>query len=202
MVLKTRFIEVIKRSATFRTYWGDDCSNCNGNGTKGYHNAHLPLAKTDDLTDRSIGGNIEDYSIDRWPTHCDNCDAVALELPYNEQLHRQIFRKDIYNTDSGVPEPGDLFYKTNLRGDEGWCYIHDNCDGKHLHVITPNGIEWNIDSRASNCTKPNDKIHRCWVREGTVPNITVGKGGDTCAAGAGSIITGDYHGFLREGKFT
>lgn len=195
MGLKTRFIEVIKRRATFRTYWGDDCP------TNGYHNAHLPLIETDNLDDRYVGGNMHDYSIDRWPTKCDNCEAT---IPQDDsiEIRRMIFRQDVYNTDSGKPEPGDLFYRTNLRGEKGECYMHENCDGKHLHAITPNGMEWNIDGRASNCTKPEDKIHRCWVREGTPPNITVGKGGNTCSAGAGSIITGDYHGFIRNGEFT
>lgn len=73
--------------------------------------------------------------------------------------------------------------------------------GPHLHVMTPGG-EWNIDSRASNCTLPYDYEHRCWVRHGEPPNITVDKNGRTCAAGAGSIQCGTYHGFLRAGELT
>jgi len=71
----------------------------------------------------------------------------------------------------------------------------------HLIVHTPGG-SWDIDSRASNCTLPNDNVHRCWVRHGTAPDITVDKNGVTCAAGAGSIICGNYHGFLRNGELT
>lgn len=71
-------------------------------------------------------------------------------------------------------------------------------DGKVLLVVTPGG-SWNIDSRASNCGKPIDNVHRCWVRHGTPPEITVDKNGDTCSAGAGSIQCGSYHGFLRNG---
>ena len=74
-------------------------------------------------------------------------------------------------------------------------------DGKCLIVKTPGG-EWYVDSRASNCTRKDDKIHRCWVRHGTPPNITVDKNGNTCAAGAGSIMMGKYHGFLRNGELT
>jgi len=70
-----------------------------------------------------------------------------------------------------------------------------------LMVATPGG-DWNIDSRASNCTMPNDRTHRCWIRHGTAPNITVDKAGVTCAAGAGSIQAGKYHGFLRNGQLT
>lgn len=68
----------------------------------------------------------------------------------------------------------------------------------HLIVKTPGG-DWDIDSRASNCTLPNDKLHRCWVRHGEPPNIDVNKSGITCKAGAGSIIVGGWHGFLRNG---
>jgi hypothetical protein len=61
---------------------------------------------------------------------------------------------------------------------------------------------WYIDCRASNCTLPNDKDHRCWVREGTVgEKLTVGKNGKTCSAGAGSFFMDAqrWHGFLRNG---
>jgi len=67
-----------------------------------------------------------------------------------------------------------------------------------LFVETPGG-PWCIDSRASNCTKPEDNEHRCWIRHGEVPKITVDKNGNTCSAGAGSIQAGNYHGFLRDG---
>jgi len=72
-------------------------------------------------------------------------------------------------------------------------------DGPCLCVLTPGGI-WRIDSRASNCTMPYDYTHRCWVRHGEPPNITVDKVGVTCQAGAGSILIGGWHGFLRNGE--
>lgn len=72
-------------------------------------------------------------------------------------------------------------------------------DGHSLVVRTPGG-DWLVDSRASNCTLPNDDVHKCWVRTGEPPNITVGKGGFTCAAGAGSILMSNgYHAFLQDG---
>ena len=78
----------------------------------------------------------------------------------------------------------------------------DNCDGQHLHVVLPNGHHWDVDGRASNCTLPQDRTHRCWIRHGEPPLITVDKSGHTCNAGAGSILSGDYHGFLRGGELT
>lgn len=101
--------------------------------------------------------------------------------------------------------PGAMYFATWYRhGDNsglyGWDW--DNLLSPPLLVVTPSGREWNIDSRASNCTMTNDRQHRCWVRHGDPPNVTVDKNGVTCGAGAGSIVSGDYHGFLRNGEFT
>jgi hypothetical protein len=77
-------------------------------------------------------------------------------------------------------------------------------DGIALMVRCPNGSDWHVDGRASNCGRPDDKVHKCWVRHGDprAANVTVDKDGDTCAAGAGSIQAGDYHGFLQAGVLT
>lgn len=92
----------------------------------------------------------------------------------------------------------------------------DNCPGKHLFVKCPNGMWWDLDCRATNCTMPYDKSHRCWIRWGDLPFITVNKDGknivgdygqyNTCSAGGGSILLRNtkynvYHGFLRNGSF-
>lgn len=93
----------------------------------------------------------------------------------------------------------------------GACYdsphYHDwrtGPDGRSLSVVLPNGDHWFIDNRASNCTKPEDKIHRCWIRHGRPEDGTlhVDKAGDTCTAGAGSIAVDGYHGFLHNGYLT
>lgn len=82
-------------------------------------------------------------------------------------------------------------------------------DGRYLVVRLPNGSDWAIDSRASNCTKPDDDEHDCWCRHGDPPNVTVDKqpapGRSTCEAGGGSIWVGqgtdsEWHGFLRSGE--
>lgn len=90
----------------------------------------------------------------------------------------------------------------------GACYdatwYHDyrtGADGRSLVVILPTGDIWLIDSRASNCDKPDDHEHRCWVRHGRPEDGTlhVDKNGSTCGAGAGSISVPGYHGFLHDG---
>lgn len=111
----------------------------------------------------------------------------------------------------GRVDPGpvacrDMMWHT-AEGDEPRVHTYGwhNCDGRHLVAILPNGIPWDIDSRASNCTMPEDRLHRCWPRTGRPElgeAVHVSKDGYTCDAGAGSISTGDYHGFLHAGRFT
>lgn len=106
----------------------------------------------------------------------------------------------VFDTPSGHLEPGCLFWVDHY-GElchERW----EGCAGPHLHAILPNGRGWDIDSRANNCGSPDDRRHRCWIRHGEPPAVTVDKAGRTCSAGAGSIAAGDYHGFLQGGVFT
>lgn len=110
----------------------------------------------------------------------------------------------IYNTASGRPEPGDLFWTQHGSLKENGsapCYLWDNCDGRHLYGILPNGHRWNIDGRARNCALPHDRLHRCWVRHGTPESgaLHVDKAGLTCEAGAGSIDAAGWHGHLSHG---
>lgn len=46
--------------------------------------------------------------------------------------------------------------------------------------------------------------HKCWVRHGDpkTGSVHVDKDGVTCGAGAGSILSGSYHGFLHGGYLT
>ncbi len=115
----------------------------------------------------------------------------------------------------GISSP---IYRNMTTGEEtpdlpiGACRVLDNGDGSHPHwavgadglaiaVTLPDGRQWYVDSRASNCTMPDDKAHRCWVRHGTVgERLSVDKAGNTCKAGAGSIRTDHYHGFLEDGR--
>lgn len=97
----------------------------------------------------------------------------------------------------GDHRPGAMFWLTFA---DGHCAIHEPPCERHLCVVLPNGHWWVIDSRCSNCTKPEDQTHRCWVRHGEPPNVTVDKDGETCAAGSGSILADGWHGFLRNGE--
>jgi hypothetical protein len=94
--------------------------------------------------------------------------------------------------------PGEVRLNTHGPGE---CHARwSNCDGRHWEVICPGGDYWDINSRASNCTMRDDGTHRCWVVHGEPPNVHVDKSGHTCGAGAGSIQTSNWHGFLHNGE--
>jgi hypothetical protein len=140
---------------------------------------------------------------DRWPSAC------ACGEPFRDDDQWQVFTRDIYFVSkamagAALPEgcdttlwdcpPGAMWYAD-------WMSFWRGPDGRCLVVKTPGG-DWMVDGQASNCTKPEDKEHRCWVRHGDPPKVTAGKDGNTCGAGAGSIGIGEYHGFLEEGVLT
>lgn len=136
------------------------------------------------------------YGYDWDGVPCDDCGALAS----SEKVSRSGGLVTVWNTNDGTSNhPGAMYFTEDY---EGRCFHWDNCDGKHLHVVLPNGHTWDVDSRANNCDRKDDRLHRCWVRTGVVPHVTVGKGGNTCSAGAGSILSGDYHGFLIDGQLT
>jgi hypothetical protein len=153
----------------------------------------------------------------RWPTKCDACDYV-----FTEDDEWQLFVEHIYLR----PDTGELYRYRDLPVGAMWyaawaAEFWTGPDGKSLMVKTPGG-EWQIDSRANNCdslckncnkpyhahnsgtctTYEDSNPHNCWIRHGTPPEIHVDKNGNTCGAGAGSILCGDYHGFLHNGHLT
>lgn len=181
-----------------------DCPNSYGKGRPGIHNAHALIGDKLGIDEFQCFGKESDYPENLWPTVCDDCGApVPKDAPpkvvgeAGTRLVHQVFVSRLYNTASGEPEPGDV-YEMAMH-DPGDCPYWDNCDGTHTFGILPNGDQWNIDSRASNCTMREDRTHRCWVKTGSAAagTLDVGKGGHTCAAGAGSILVDGWHGFLR-----
>jgi hypothetical protein len=138
------------------------------------------------------------YSHDRWPIECDWCN-----YQFSEDDEWQIHTELMYRrTDTGKligiinPPEGAMYYAWWFKNNPRYAPTGP------LYAVCPGGHPWNIDGRATNCGKPDDDVHRCWIRHGEPPNITVDKQGNTCQAGGGSIQAGDYHGFLRDGYFT
>jgi hypothetical protein len=146
----------------------------------------------------------------RWPKVCAACGQ-----PFQEEDEYQLHGKQIYVR----PETCERWKLRNVPPGacwDAWWMHHSNrkekprshgvgCsvgeDGRSLVVCCPDGHDWNIYARASNCTLPNDNTHHCWVRHGRPEdgNLHVDKAGNTCAAGAGSIQTANWHGFLHNG---
>lgn len=143
----------------------------------------------------------------RWPKRC----ACGYKFTATDTWQLAVDRAYEYDgpfghwlvTTKNAP-PGSLWDARWLPRTSAWC----GPDKRSLEVICPNGHPWHIDGRASNCTLKDDNVHKCWVRHGdpTKPTgpepLHVDKNGRTCSAGAGSIIAGNYHGFLHRGHFT
>lgn len=131
----------------------------------------------------------------RWPKCCDRCKKeFGPESRRSMSMEVNFWRR----VDTGEVKKLNEFPAGAMWYADWMGKFYNGPDGHVLIVRTPGG-EWNVDSRASNCTMKTDDTHKCWVRHGTAPEITVDKNGHTCAAGAGSILCGDYHGFLRNG---
>jgi hypothetical protein len=132
----------------------------------------------------------------RWPSRCECGYEFAAGDPWQKWFEQLYQRADNGGLVRLRDAPPGAMWDARFSPWKG-------PDGRSLVVKCPNGGgDWAIDSRASNCTMPDDSEHRCWVRHGEPPVITVDKDGKTCNAGGGSIQAGDYHGFLRGGAFT
>lgn len=172
-------------------------SQCGSPLNHGYHNAMVALDVVEIGPDPK--GLIREQAMQpktdaRWPAAC-HCGYVFHDVDAWQIFTDRLMRRSDTGEEIGLRDagPGAMY-------DAHW-YPEDmqGADGLVLMVILPDGHAWCVDGQASNCTRPGDKTHRCWCRHGTVPLITVDKNGETCAAGAGSIQTEKWHGFLRNG---
>jgi hypothetical protein len=143
----------------------------------------------------------------RWPAAC-SCGYV-----FQPDDEWQVWTDHLYER-PGVPGAvcrGELPAGACF---DAWWMPWKGSDGRSLIIRCPRddgapsdiSDDWHVDGPASNCTIPDDRaqlVHHCWVRTGdpTHPEtLTAGKDGPTCSAGAGSIQTGHWHGFLRDGQ--
>lgn len=143
----------------------------------------------------------------RWPTSCAACGYEFVDDDARQGSHNLLYRRgdtgDLVTIGAAAGDGAPAPAPPGATWDAWW--MADEAgrgpDGIYLMCLLPNGSMWHVDGRASNCTRPDDRAHRCWVRHGDPRRaaVTVDKDGDTCAAGAGSIVAGDYHGFLRAG---
>lgn len=132
----------------------------------------------------------------RWPTHC-QCGYTFQTNDEWQRFTERVYRRVDTGEEMTLRDApvGAMWYAW-------WADQFHTPQGEHCLMVKTPGGDWDIDSQASNCTMPDDvkqEKHHCWVYHGTPPDITVGKDGVTCDAGAGSIQAGNYHGFLRNG---
>lgn len=176
---------------------------CFGKGEPGCrHDATSkePLGRFDWPLRSYLDGDVTgvDRSHPLWPTACEACGYLFQPTDEWQAYQCRVMRRVDTGEELAVTRhlhdlPVGAIY-------ESWWSKRVGPDGRSLSVVTPGG-PWDIDSRASNCTKPNDDEHRCWVRHGQPEDgdLHVDKNGLTCEAGAGSIIAGSFHGFLHHG---
>lgn len=142
-----------------------------------------------------------------WPKTC----AQSCGYEFTEDDQWQMWQLRLYRrTDTGelrvlhpnASAPEAPSAEPGACWDASWLPFSKGPDGMSLMVRCPDGHDWLVDGRASNCGLPNDNEHRCWVRHGDPREcrVTVDKNGLTCNAGAGSIATPNWHGFLRNGQ--
>jgi hypothetical protein len=174
---------------------------CTAPGSYGYHDSKILLTECpaiyDDEAKIMLDHGIAKPPVDdpRWPIAC------KCGYEFNDNDNRRLLSHELYKRQ----DTGELYMLRDAPPGamwNSWWVENDNPDGQYLTVKLPTGHEWYIDGEASNCTMKDDTIHRCWVRHGIAPNITVDKNGNTCQAGGGSIMVPGYHGFLRDGYLT
>jgi hypothetical protein len=163
------------------------------------HDAETPIE--DGAVKRSEHGAV---MADRWPhddprypTHC------ACGYAFTDADEYQLFVELIFTrADTGE----EMTIREAPPGAMWWCdwmgtAWHPQL-GRMFCVKLPDGTNWMPDTQANNCTMPEDHDqahHHCWVVTGELPHLTISKDGPTCGAGAGSIQSTNYHGFLRDG---
>lgn len=152
--------------------------------------------------------DVVDHDDERWPHTCAQLCGYEFSTDdawqsWQELLYRRTDTGELRVLHPGAPAPDAPSAEPGACWDVWW--MPDGWkgpDGIALMVRCPGGHDWHVDSRASNCGSPDDDVHACWVRHGDPREcrVTVDKNGNTCSAGAGSIATPNWHGFLRDGQ--
>ena len=178
-----------------RLAWQD----CTLGTNKMYHEAMTFLDEVQLPSQVALSGDNWDRLDPRWPWQC-GCGYVFQEKDqwqvYGQRLWSYGSEDDLRFTTLHDAPPGAMYYADHMIQEDGW---YKGPDGHCLAIKIPGNHWWFPDARAKNCTKPKDNRHRCWVRRGFVPLITIDKQGETCKAGAGSILTDKWHGHLKDG---
>lgn len=148
-----------------------------------------------------------------WPERCGGCGE-----PFDPAMTEdQVFQEPIYVRADGqrgeytlraapVGMMWDAFWMRDRyeASEDGPGWVNVGPDGLTLVICVPTKHDFMPEMRASNCTMKRDGTHHCWVRHGDARKneCHIDKIGHTCAAGAGSIVTSTWHGFIHHNCVT
>lgn len=176
----------------------------------GYHEALVYLGRAE--AKRGENGLLQydaeiPHGDPRWPATCQHgCSYRFVEddrwQPWQEQIYRRpdTGQEYVLHQNASADAVAAPTAPPGATWDAWWMPFSRGSDGICLMVRCPDGHDWMVDGEASNCTRKGEQ-HQCWIRHGDPrqANVTVDKSGNTCNAGAGSIATSGYHGFLVNG---
>jgi len=222
MPVRVQLVVPVAAEFHARAFWGVDSDGKRACAAswKGYHDSKTFLRRVEGIAAEGTEPDSSDsVPAEAWPTACAFCGEAAPEHAVRHVSVSTVYRGTVDGEErvglQGKPgsrfglRPGDAFWATwfHSHGEEVGCHAGwTNCADErgHLHLVLPDGHHFDCSSRAKNCSRPKDKKHRCWSVEGTPEggDLSLGKGGDTCKAGAGSVDTGTWHGFVRDGLMT
>lgn len=192
--------------------------NPSSNPEWSYHRSSVVIGDEPDVG--LPGGDAHPHDDARWPTHCPCGYAFVVDDNFYLDRNNLYRRSDTGELTTLCAAPPGAMWDAIWYRSHGAGGPWTGPDGLSLVVRLPNGSDWCPDQQASNCTRdqygPKEidgrlwdkawlgRTHYCWVRHGDprAGTIHVDKNGDTCAAGAGSIVSGNYHGFLHDSHLT
>jgi hypothetical protein len=183
-----------------RRYKAD--STCDASGYD-YHNAQQPFLdmerpEGEPELSRPFHGELDPLL---WPRAC-ACGYVFTPADPRQLNEERLYVRTASSETFTLADapPGAIYRAPWMEDTPAWTGVDGHC----LVVVLPNGNPWMIDGPANNCTNLEDFLsggHKCWIRHNAAPVLTVDKNGRTCAAGAGSIKSGNCHCFLIGGEF-
>lgn len=197
-------LESAGKSQRYLRRYSSGSNNCTG--AMSYHDAMISFDVVEERLSKDgtyledIGGlPAPEKDSPQWPKKC----SCGYEFIDKDQWN--IFSSSIYRRSDTGEEMTLRDAPDGAIWDAVW--LHDwkamcGPDGRSLVCKVPKDHEWQIDGPCNNCPWRNDPSkseHKCWVRHGEPPNLTVDKEGFTCPVGAGSVQTGTWHGYLTNG---
>lgn len=160
----------------------------------GEHHWHTAFLRFDAVDANGLAAEAYPSGSPNWPAACSRCGK-----PFENTARKSVICRDVYRRSDTGEETTLRDAAVGAMWFAPWNTHAIGPDGRCLVVRCPDGHDWIVDGEANNCTRKGDRSHHCWIRHGEPPDVTVDKDGDTCLAGAGSILTPKWHGFLRNG---